>query len=149
MKIFIYFVIISFLIFYVNSTTCKVEIYPKTYYYYSCKKCNAGVGCTKCDDYYYVENGYCQKCPNSCKNCFGVDVCAKCDNGFVKFRESNKKIECIPRDDRMKIDKCSMYIMGSNDDFKCVDCEKGYQFNFDTQKCETSTTKINDLDDII
>ena len=53
------------------------------------------------------------------------------------------------KDDRMNIDKCSMYIMGNNDFFKCVDCERGYKCDFLRQICEPSSIRKDDIDDIL
>ena len=150
MKTFIYFAIISILIFNVNSSEClaRKSLLSKTFD--NCQKCNYKKGCTKCEDNYYINNGRCKKCPNHCTSCLGTDICTKCEHFFIKFRESPTDILCILKDDRMNIDKCSMYIQDKdNDEFKCVDCEKGYKLNFQTQECESSPTRTDDIDDIL
>ena len=57
------------------------------------------------------------------------------------------------RDDRMNRAHCSMYInvdtKGNTEDFKCVDCEKGYIFNFATNNCQERSLRSQDIDDII
>ena len=150
MKTFIYFVIISILIFNVNSSECiaKSLLISKTFD--NCLKCSIKKGCTKCDKNYYINNGKCEKkCSDHCTSCLGSDICTKCENAlFIRFRESPTNILCILKDDRMNIDKCSMYIEG-NDEFKCVDCEKGYKLNFKTQQCESSPIRKDDIDDIL
>ena len=154
MMTFILFIIISFLIIYTNSTSCSASKSLITYTYYNCRKCDYDLGCTRCDDYYYVDkDGYCKPCPDFCSYCFSENVCGKCDNGFVRFRESPYKVLCIMRDDRMNRGHCSMYInvdtKGNTGDFKCVDCEKGYVYNFATNNCEERPLRLYDIDDII
>ena len=149
MKALIYLILISILIIYANSSKCSCGNSRTTTTYANCVQCIFEVGCTKCDPYYYVLNGSCKKCPNFCTICWGEDICGKCEIGSVRFRESPTRILCIKKDDRMNIDKCSMYIMGNDDFFKCVDCERGYKFNFGTNKCEPSPIRNDDMDDTL
>ena len=149
MKNLIYLILISILIFYVNSSKCSCGDSRTTYTYAHCVQCIYDVGCTKCDPYYYELNGSWKKGPNFCIYCWGEEVCGKCETGSVRFRESPTRILCIKKDDRMNIDKCSMYILGNDDFFKCVDCEKGYKYNLDTKSCEPSPIRKDDMDDIL
>jgi hypothetical protein len=89
----------------------------------NCKATN-GKTCIRCQEDYYLNNGFCTKCDfiDKCIKCDGID-CLACQEGFFRNQTLNKISSCVPCNDRsLGVDKCVLCWTTKS----CRKCEDGY-----------------------
>lgn len=91
-----------------------------------------GKKCTKCDEKYYLNNGFCTKCNiiDKCIKCDGLD-CVACKEGFFRNQTISKISTCVTCNDRsFGVDKCVLCWTAKN----CRKCEDGYFLSGENRK---------------
>ena len=86
----------------------------------------------QCEESFYIDNGECRKCPDSCDTCTSRNQCTKCKPGY--FLKDGTCQQCSS-----KCDECS----GSAD--QCTACKDGYNlYNSTCQaQCPVGTYETN------
>jgi len=94
---------------------------------FNCITCQSTM-CTKCDDGYFLQKGWCPQCSANCARCTCAETCDSCNSGYIKFKQSMTEVICTQKDGRMNVAGCVMYMMSDNQ-VVCAECQSGTVLN--------------------
>lgn len=122
----------------------------------NCEVCKSATSCTKCEDKFYISNGFCSECDKSCLTCEdNTNACIECATGyyFDEFKRCQKCSEnCDECTDASHCTDCATEFFIDTDGScspcadvcyectgptaaDCLECDPGYYISKSLRKC--------------